>query len=103
MRGPKGRGASPAAVAPATDALSSPAATGFHHEALFYKGRDGLLARAAPFVEAGIEAGENVLVALPESTRDQLEGEFDGGEAKARVSFAEMEELGRNPARIMCL
>ncbi len=72
---------------------------GFSHEAFFYADEDEFLAGTVPFVEAGLEAGEAILVALPRATGDLLRGEL-GGDGE-RVQFAEMEELGRNPARII--
>src|SRR6185312_7318069 len=70
-----------------------------HHEAFFYADPDGFLAGTVPFVREGLEAGEAVLAALPRRNRELLRGElgFDAG----RVRFAAMEELGRNPARII--
>lgn len=73
--------------------------TGFRHEALFYADRDEFLAGTVPFVEAGIEAGETVLVALPGPKRLLLQEEVDPDSAPVR--FLPMEELGRNPGRLI--
>jgi anti-sigma regulatory factor (Ser/Thr protein kinase) len=72
---------------------------GFRHEAFFYAGADEFLAGAVPFVRAGLEAGEAVLVAMPRRRLDVLSDAVDG--AGERLQFVDMEELGRNPARII--
>jgi anti-sigma regulatory factor (Ser/Thr protein kinase) len=73
--------------------------TSFHHEAFFYGDADEFLAGALPFLRDGIEAGEPALVAVSrgraEALRDELGDDAEG------VSFVAMEELGRNPARII--
>jgi anti-sigma regulatory factor (Ser/Thr protein kinase) len=71
----------------------------FRHEALIYEDADEFLAGTVPFLHAGLEAGEPALVAVGEVPRALLEEEL-GGEA-AQVRFADMETLGRNPARII--
>jgi anti-sigma regulatory factor (Ser/Thr protein kinase) len=71
----------------------------FWHEALFYAGEDEFLAGTLPFIRAGAEAGEPMLVAVPRPRMRALQRELDG-EAEG-VHFADMEELGRNPARIV--
>jgi anti-sigma regulatory factor (Ser/Thr protein kinase) len=71
---------------------------GFRHEALIYRDRDEYLAGAVPFLRAGIEAGEPVLVAVSRRNTPLLEAEL--GDAGA-MRFVEMESLGRNPARII--
>jgi anti-sigma regulatory factor (Ser/Thr protein kinase) len=78
---------------------AAPAEPGFHHEAFFYADPDEFLAGAVPFVQAGLEAGEAILIALPSANRERL-GTALGGDGD-RVLFAEMEDLGRNPARII--
>lgn len=72
---------------------------GFRHEALFYADPDELLAATVPFVEEGIEAGEAVMVAMPRPSLELLKGNLDG-EVEG-VRFADMEQLGRNPARLI--
>jgi anti-sigma regulatory factor (Ser/Thr protein kinase) len=74
---------------------------GFQHEALLYDGSAEYLAGTVPFIEAGIESGQRVLVAVgPDQTR-LLQREFgDGGE---QVRFVDMREVGRNPATIIPL
>lgn len=70
-----------------------------HHEAFFYGDPDEYLAGTVPFVRAGLEAGEAVLVALPPERRELLRGEL-GADAEL-ATFTEIEEQGRNPARLL--
>jgi anti-sigma regulatory factor (Ser/Thr protein kinase) len=72
---------------------------GFSHEALFYGDHDELLAGTLPFLREGLEAGEAILVAMPEANLDVLRANLTG-EAE-RIQFVNMERLGRNPARII--
>ena len=78
-------------------ALTAPA--DFHHEALFYDGDDDFVVQCRAFVEAGLDCGEPVLVMVGrrkvELLRDAL------GERAHEVQFADMEVVGRNPARII--
>lgn len=71
----------------------------YSHEAYFYADTDEYLARAVPFVEAGIEAGEAVLLALPGPKRDLLRQALD--DRAERVHFMTMEDAGRNPTRLI--
>ncbi len=73
--------------------------SGFRHEAFFYSDADQFLAGAVPFVRQGLEADEAILVAVPRSQLDSLSDALDG--AGERIRFTDMEELGRNPARII--
>jgi anti-sigma regulatory factor (Ser/Thr protein kinase) len=73
--------------------------TGFRHEALFYDGDDGFLAGTVPFVRDAVAREGSVLVALG-AGRTRLLREALGADA-GPVRFAEMEELGRNPSRII--
>jgi anti-sigma regulatory factor (Ser/Thr protein kinase) len=71
----------------------------FHHEAAFYSGDDEFVELSRAFVEEGLEGGEPALVMVGarklELLRDAL-----GARAEA-VQFADMEAVGRNPARII--
>ncbi|GLZ33663.1 anti-sigma regulatory factor [Lentzea sp. NBRC 105346] len=71
----------------------------FVHEALLYRDEDDFLAGTAPFVSAAVDAGEAVLVAVPESGIALLRDEL--GRRSDRVSFLDMHEAGRNPGRIL--
>jgi anti-sigma regulatory factor (Ser/Thr protein kinase) len=66
---------------------------------LFYADADEFLAGTMPFVEEGIAAEDSILVALPKPTRKLLQGAL-GSEAE-QVQFVAMEQLGRNPGRII--
>lgn len=71
----------------------------FRHQAVFYRGLDDMTDRVAPFILEGVALGEPVLVAaLP----DRVSALSDVlGPAAERVSFLDMGEIGRNPARII--
>jgi anti-sigma regulatory factor (Ser/Thr protein kinase) len=71
---------------------------GFQHEALIYEGADEYLEGTVPFLRAALEAGEPAMVAVGKPQRRILEEEL--GEAEG-VRFADMAELGRNPAWII--
>jgi anti-sigma regulatory factor (Ser/Thr protein kinase) len=71
----------------------------FRHEALFYRHDDDFLARTVPMVRAAVDAGSPVLVAVPDARGQRLRAAL--GEGAAGVAFADMEELGRNPGRII--
>jgi anti-sigma regulatory factor (Ser/Thr protein kinase) len=77
--------------------LTAPAT--FHHEALFYDGDDDFVAQCMAVVEEGLDRGEPVLVMVGrrklELLRDALGARADD------VRFADMEVVGRNPARII--
>jgi anti-sigma regulatory factor (Ser/Thr protein kinase) len=82
-------------------AASPPAGAraGFRHEALLYAGADDFLASIAHFILDGIAREEPILAAL---SRDKIAALRDvlGADAD-RVMFADMAELGHNPARII--
>ncbi|SDP93126.1 anti-sigma factor RsbA family regulatory protein [Lentzea jiangxiensis] len=71
----------------------------FAHEALFYRDEDGFLTGTAGFVADGVEAGEAVLVAVPEVSIAPLRERLGG--AADLVHFIDMTEAGRNPGRII--
>lgn len=71
----------------------------FRHEALIYRNAEAFLDGAVPFLRAGFEAGEAALVAVSQKQTALLEAEL--GADAAAVRFADMEGLGRNPARII--
>ncbi|HEX8753676.1 MAG TPA: sensor histidine kinase [Solirubrobacterales bacterium] len=74
--------------------------TGVRHEALFYADVDELLAGALPYAEAGLDAGESVLVALPPPSRKPMEAALASA-PREQLRFLEMERVGRNPARLI--
>jgi anti-sigma regulatory factor (Ser/Thr protein kinase) len=71
----------------------------FRHEALLYAGEDEFVARIAAFARQGVEAGEPVLVVVDAQKIERLRDEL-GSDAE-RVLFADMAEVGSNPARII--
>ena len=71
----------------------------FHHEALLYEGPDGFVDATLPFIFDGLAAGEPVMVA---TTRDHIERlREELASAADDVELVDIEELGRNPARII--
>ena len=73
----------------------------FRHEALFYGGDEELLNSLEPFVRDGVRAGEKVLVVLGPAKLESLRAAL--GRDSKKVAFADMDEVGANPARIMPL
>jgi anti-sigma regulatory factor (Ser/Thr protein kinase) len=71
----------------------------FRHEAILYDGLGGLVGALLPFITEGLRRGEPVLAALP-ADRVRLLEDALGADA-AGVSFLDMAEVGRNPARII--
>jgi anti-sigma regulatory factor (Ser/Thr protein kinase) len=71
----------------------------FHHEALFYDGDDEFVALCTTFAETGLQRGEPVLVMVGSRKLDLLREAL--GEEADEVHFADMEVIGRNPARII--
>jgi anti-sigma regulatory factor (Ser/Thr protein kinase) len=71
----------------------------FRHEAFLYAGTEGFLRGTVPFILAGLEAGEPILVVVGAEKIDALRDEL-GADASG-VTFADMAEVGRNPARII--
>jgi anti-sigma regulatory factor (Ser/Thr protein kinase) len=75
------------------------ACTSFHHEAVFYDGEQTYMDRLLPFLREGATADEPMLVAVSPA-RIRLLSDALGADA-AKVTFVPMDELGRNPARII--
>ncbi len=71
----------------------------FRHEALLYSGWPEFVAGCVPFIKGGLEAGEPVLVVESRQKIDTLRMALDGD--ADRVLFADMAEVGANPARII--
>lgn len=72
----------------------------FRHEAFLYSDPDGFLAGTLPFIREGIGAGESVLVAVNSEKIARLKAAL-GEDDAAAVHFMDMEQIGRNPARII--
>ena len=71
----------------------------FRHEALLYAGRDEFVDRVGAFVRDAMAAEEPVLAVVDSEKIDLLRRAL-GGDAEG-VFFADMHELGGNPARII--
>ena len=71
----------------------------YRHEALFYSDLDGFAAGTVPFIRDAVAAEEPILVVLGQEKIDSLRERLDG-EAE-QVLFADMAEVGTNPARII--
>jgi anti-sigma regulatory factor (Ser/Thr protein kinase) len=74
---------------------------GFDHRAFVYTDDQEFVHRATPFVRAGVIAGEAVLVAVPQARIALLREDL--GRYSDQVTFVDMTEVGRNPARIIPL
>jgi anti-sigma regulatory factor (Ser/Thr protein kinase) len=72
---------------------------GYRHEALFYAGDDAFAAAVEPFVRDGVRAGEPVLVVVSTAKIARLREAL--GDDADRVTFADMDEVGLNPACII--
>jgi anti-sigma regulatory factor (Ser/Thr protein kinase) len=83
----------------AKGALDTGTGSDLQHEALIYEGKGQFLTVAVPFLCAAIAAGEPALVAVRQANADLLRAEL-GPDAKG-VDFVAIEEVGRNPARIV--
>lgn len=70
------------------------------HEALLYAGLDDFLDGTTAFVREGLEAGERVMVAVPEPRLGALRRAL-GGQGGDDVGFLDMAAVGRNPGRII--
>jgi anti-sigma regulatory factor (Ser/Thr protein kinase) len=75
------------------------ASEGYRHEALFYSGPDEFMAGTLSFLRDAVAGGEPTLVVLAapkiEALREALNGDAD------QVIFADMSDVGTNPARII--
>jgi anti-sigma regulatory factor (Ser/Thr protein kinase) len=78
-----------------------PPAIPFCHQAFFYEGHDVFLNATEQFVREGIAGGEPVLVVLSRSKLESLQSAL--GPDASEVEFADMDEVGSNPARIIPL
>ena len=75
------------------------AATAFRHDALLYSGEEQFLDGALPFIRDGLSDGEHVLVVLDQAKAGLVRAEL-GSDADG-VTFADMREVGANPARLI--
>jgi anti-sigma regulatory factor (Ser/Thr protein kinase) len=71
----------------------------FRHEAFFYAGTDGFVEGAASFIRDGLATEEPTLVVVSAAKIAMLRSELD--EDARHVCFADMADVGANPARII--
>jgi anti-sigma regulatory factor (Ser/Thr protein kinase) len=74
---------------------------GFRHEAFLYSGLDEFLHGMLPFIREGVERQEPVLVVIGADKIELLRAELGLNGGSDEVLFADMEAVGRNPARII--
>ena len=85
--------------APAAPPGERPSA--FRHELYPYEGGSAFLAGALSFVDDAVTGGETVLIAVGADKREMLRGELSERGAEERVSFVDIDSLGRNPGRLI--
>lgn len=71
----------------------------FRHEALFCAGLDDFVDRTSSFIRDAVSADEAILVVVSAAKIDLLRSEL--GRDADKVRFADMAEVGLNPARII--
>jgi anti-sigma regulatory factor (Ser/Thr protein kinase) len=71
----------------------------FRHEAFLYSGVAEFVTGSTSFIRRAVSAGDPILVVVSRPKTDLLRGEL-GADAE-NVSFADMAEVGDNPARII--
>lgn len=71
----------------------------YRHAALLYEGEAGFLDGTVPFIRDGVAADEPTLVVLPKEKIELLRTVL--GPDADRVQFADMQDVGANPARII--
>lgn len=74
-------------------------ADSFRHEALFYRGEAEFVQAVGAFITDGVAAGDPVLVVVSAPKIAALEARL--GPLADHVQFADMAQVGRNPARII--
>ena len=79
--------------------VSGNAPDGFRHEALLYAGEAEFVGQASAFIRDGLDAGEPVLVVVGTEKIAALRDEL--GDRATEVRFADMLDVGANPARII--
>lgn len=80
---------------------NSRSSSGFRHEAVLYAGEADFVRRMAAFIRDSLASEEPVLVVLIPEKIDLLRQALDDNARTVR--FADMAEIGRNPARIIPL
>lgn len=78
--------------------LAAPA-RGYRHEAFLYSGPDEFRTGTMSFIRRAVSAGDPILVVVSRAKIDMLRRELRAD--ADRVSFADMADIGDNPARII--
>nr|WP_238356754.1 sensor histidine kinase [Kribbella italica] len=78
-----------------------PVASGFRHDAFVYTDEEDFVRQTVAFVDDGLHVGETVVAVLPEDRNSLLRKALDG--VADQVTFLDMRQVGRNPARIIPL
>jgi anti-sigma regulatory factor (Ser/Thr protein kinase) len=73
--------------------------SGYRHEALMYRGDQQFARALTPFLSAGVAAAEPTLVVVAAPKIDALRRAL--GRDAARITFADMADVGANPANII--
>jgi anti-sigma regulatory factor (Ser/Thr protein kinase) len=73
----------------------------YQHEAVFYAGAENFLNTVLPFVLDGLAADEPVMVAASAAKVDILRTALGRDAGVAAVHFLDLQELGRNPGRMI--
>lgn len=79
--------------------VSDPSAVGFRHEAMLYRGDAEFVVRAADFVGDAVASGDPILVVVGAGKIDKLRSKL--GTNASHVRFADMRDVGSNPAWII--
>ena len=74
-------------------------ASGYRHEAFLYSGTAEFRTGTMPFIRRAIDAGDPILVVVSKAKIDLLRRELQAD--AERVHFADMADVGDNPARII--
>jgi anti-sigma regulatory factor (Ser/Thr protein kinase) len=91
--------ATPEGLGTGAATLERAGATRFRHEALLHRGDDEFLGAALPFIEAGQDAAEPVLVMVAPARLDALRRHVD--RERGEVKLVDVTGVGENPARII--
>jgi len=78
-----------------------PVRRGFRHEAFIYSGDTEFIEGVSDFVRQGVAGDDAVLVVVDAPKIDRLRTALDG--TASSVSFADMQDVGHNPALVMQL
>ncbi len=80
-------------------ASAGPGVSGFRHEALLYSTDDEFIEQTTTFIAQGLAHNEAVLTVVEASKLAAIRAALDGD--ADRAFFADMQQLGRNPALII--